>query len=324
MTTPWPSKQLYLNTKDATPRYQNGVIKSYSFYFQEYLAIPQNYSFQVSIQDAQIPYAFTSVNTENNSITLKVAGQQDVTAQIPPGNYDIDTLRTAVLLALYNAGQALTPVVDLRYLDADVTKDKLSLAYDEASNKVAATYYQGSSFTLEAPPSEGPNLLRMLGYTLDSVTGASITSDSVVDLTGITSLLIRSSLQTYNLDSKRGHYTNILGKIPINVHGNGIVSYVNTTGYRALIQERELQHIILALEDEYHRPVDMQGVDWQITLQVDVVPRPVLDKHMDKNEFMKFLRSSKISSQKDIQQDVLATRHREEARKSKKNRRQDP
>jgi len=110
---------------------------------------------------------------------------------------------------------------------------------------------------------------------------------SVVDVNaGVRSLFVRTNLtQTSVLDSSiGGGFSSILARIPIDVDSGGIITISPSDGsvHKLLIKAREITSFEVKLTDQKNRAIDLQGLDWDISLQFDFIETPTLEVPKDK------------------------------------------
>ena len=110
---------------------------------------------------------------------------------------------------------------------------------------------------------------------------------SVVDVnSGIRSIFIRTNLtQTSVLDSSiGGGFSTILARVPIDVDSGGIITISPSDGsvHKLLIKAREITSFEIRLTDPKNRVIDLNGLDWDISLQFDFIETPSLEVPKDK------------------------------------------
>lgn len=110
---------------------------------------------------------------------------------------------------------------------------------------------------------------------------------SVVDMNAaIRSLYIRTSLTTSSvLDSAvGGGYSSILARVPIEVDSGGVITISPSDGavHKLIIKVREITIIGVRLTDQRNRLIDLNGLDWDISLQFDFIEVPDIKVPIDK------------------------------------------
>ena len=101
-------------------------------------------------------------------------------------------------------------------------------------------------------------------------------SDKVVDMSDeIHGLYVRTSLTTDGtLNSESGTFSNILGRIAIDVNYGGVIFHTpNNSSHKLQITMPVVKMVGVKLTDDQNRLIDRNGLDWQISIQIDFVPR---------------------------------------------------
>lgn len=110
---------------------------------------------------------------------------------------------------------------------------------------------------------------------------------SVIDVnSGIRSIFVRTNLtQTSVLDSAiGGGFSTILARIPIDVDSGGVITISPSDGsvHKLLIKAREITSFEIQLTDQRNRVIDLNGLDWDISLQFDFIETPEIRIPKDK------------------------------------------
>lgn len=110
---------------------------------------------------------------------------------------------------------------------------------------------------------------------------------SVVDMNAaIRSLYVRTNLSTTSIldSSVGGGFSSILARVPIDVDSGGIITIKPADGavHKLIIKVREITIIGVRLTDQRNRVIDLNGLDWDISLQFDFIENPELRVPMDK------------------------------------------
>ena len=112
-------------------------------------------------------------------------------------------------------------------------------------------------------------------YSPDGIS-ASTNSDKVIDMNDeIHGLYLRTSLTTDGtLNSETGTFSNILGRIPINVNYGGVIFHTpSNSSHKLQISLPTIKMIGVKLTDDQNRLIDLNGMNWQISIQIDFVKR---------------------------------------------------
>lgn len=234
-----PPRLMYLNSAQA--RY----IESDAMYIwniDDPIIKPKNHMFVVSVVDVQIPYSFTIINTRNNRYWVN-----NQLFTIDSGNYNINEL--------------------IDKLKAN--HPSLTFQYSEVNNKL--TVSAATQFTMKNDPMTQP-FLRMLGFRFDEYQGSTTyTSDSVVNLSGYNAIYLFSNITSFAVDSFAKRGSNVLCKIPVTGVSNSIIFFQNPMNLKQVVNSGNLNELKVQLLDPFYSPLNLNYVDWSITVQIEKV-----------------------------------------------------
>ncbi len=105
---------------------------------------------------------------------------------------------------------------------------------------------------------------------------------SCVDMNYHTSnLYLHTSITQHSvLDSRIGcRYSNILARIPVSVQSGGEVIVTPSDGsiHKLILKVREITQVRIRLTDLNDRPVDLNGLDWTMSLEFDFIETPEVE-----------------------------------------------
>ena len=115
---------------------------------------------------------------------------------------------------------------------------------------------------------------QLIPYSDDGTT--SLSSDKIIDMNDeIHGLYLRTSLTTDGtLNSETGTFSNILARVSINTNFGGVIFHTpNNSSHKLQISLPIIKHIGVKLTDDKNRPIDLNGLNFQISIQIDFVPR---------------------------------------------------
>ena len=119
----------------------------------------------------------------------------------------------------------------------------------------------------------------------------------------IRSLYVRTNLSTTSvLDSSvGGGFSSILARVPIDVDSGGIITISPSDGsvHKLIIKVREITIIGVRLTDQRNRVIDLNGLDWDISLQFDFIEKPELKIPMDKRMEIDLKKYEKFKTDKE-------------------------
>jgi len=243
------STQIYLNSATADIYLNNTKKSNLVFMFTNALQLDKRaIEMKVSIVNAQIPISWYLINDTNNQITITISGVA-TTYSFKTGNYNINTFITEWATSI-GPGWTLT--------------------FDSIKNKITFTYTSTFSF------SSGTNsIFSIIGFQKNitySSTGTSLTAPFVCNFAGITRLNIKSScFNLYNVDSNNKGINRTLACIPVSGLNSGYIFYNNFTNFKDNFKGTELSSLGIEIRDDFRNFIDFNGVDWSMTLQIDIL-----------------------------------------------------
>ena len=236
------SYQIYLNSKYADTQNND----TYKFQLNT-LEVQEGYYIYLSVQNVSIPYSFYNVNESNNKIEYIIFTQL-YTVTIPPSNYNINQF--------------------IEYLSSVMTDFKIT--YSSKTNKITFvnnminfTFLSSSTCYKILGFKEGIN------YTSSNV---SLTSVNCVNMMTVNSIFVLSNLMTYNISSSLPNSQNVLCQVLVNNAPNSIIQCSNTNHFRTNLFINRLSNINLKLVDEYNNAINLYGLNFIVTLQLDIEP----------------------------------------------------
>ena len=148
------------------------------------------------------------------------------------------------------------------------TSDVLTLLFGDAETTC------NDLFGVRGDAGDGTGSL-VVPYSTDGVSD-SITSDKVIDMNDeIHGLYLRTSLTTDGtLNSETGTFSNILARIPINVNYGSVIFHTpSNSTHKLQITLPTIKMVGVKLTDDQNRLIDLNGMNWQLSIQIDFVKR---------------------------------------------------
>lgn len=271
-----PSRMIYIDSRDASSYLAtNSNGDNLNSYFQyilnEDLVCPPNQRMLISLHSATIPYSFYNIRDGINDIVRFKVNDNSYDYQIPKGNYNSITLAELLQTGLPAlASETFT----------------LAMNFDSDTNKFEFifTSLQNETFKFDFQDTTQPFANLELGFKNEEVTATqvvdgsnyvnTINSTNVADLNGsIHGVYIRTNLVSKaTLDSQTGNFSNILERLPLSVQSGGILFHDSTGGtFKSIIDLRTINIITIRLTDERNRILDLNGLHFQIAIQIDFV-----------------------------------------------------
>jgi hypothetical protein len=239
--------QLYLNSNSAD-RYNNNSNCDVEFLLPLIEANSQCY-IHISVQNVSIPHSFYNCNSSNNILRYYLNSAPDViqTIVIPVGNYNVNTLKSH----LANVMTGFT------------------ISYNSTTNK-----YTFSNTSTDFTILSSSTCLALLGFKNSvslSSTNKALTSTICCDFTTAKAILIGSSFPSSNITKSINTENNIIASFPVDVLPFGLLTYSNHNNYRFNTYANIMSSIALRLTDQNGTLLDLNGCDWSMTLQLDII-----------------------------------------------------
>jgi hypothetical protein len=260
------SKIVHINSLDATTKFSSDKTTDFSYELEQPISVPENQLLLVSCIGATIPYTFYNVRDNINSrlcVRLTEDGliyNLDITA----GNYS----STALLLKIKEL------------FDSQEFTETINITYDRVSMKFDFTIVGGSGTAFfDFSPETNPYPINVeLGFPKAKTQITTNTkSPNVADVNGsIHGLYIRSDISTNSIyDSESKSLSGILSRIPIRVNFGGIIFWDtgDGIGHKAQVDNQLIKTIRIRLTDDRNRLIDLNGLDFSITIMFDFVYR---------------------------------------------------
>lgn len=247
-----PSVQIHLNSLFASLLEDQSKRSHAWFVFNEGLKIPRTHQYYLSLTEVALPVSWYVVNSTNNVISYTAGGTARPNITLTPGNWDAKSLAQFV-----SSAQAF-----------------FTVTYNPTNLKFTITPLSGS---LRFPT--GCEVLSISPMAAGTTTAF---TTGVVDLAGTRSVFVKTNLSTKCLDSLHKGRSNILSKIPVVVESGQVLHYANPSQFKTAITETDVSVIEVFLLDEDHQLLDLNGKDWSMTLQFDVVERSETPLSVDK------------------------------------------
>jgi hypothetical protein len=265
-------------------RYANKINGTYNsnvlFYFKGILTEEDDIiSSNICIMNAQIPVSFYTINETNNYFVINVS---DII--IPTGNYNGNSLITALNTAMYAVLGFSTPTITL----------------SPSTGKLTFTSTSGFPIDIIFPT----NLLtgginythRILGFNPSSSTvGLSIDAPYLLNLLGINRLAIRSNklaISSYNSVSLNLGIT--LATIPVDVPSFSLINYTNQTDLnKSVLRVKVIDEIDISIVDEDNNLINMNNTEWTIALVLENI-RVIPNKYT--NSFETLIKNSQLET----------------------------
>jgi hypothetical protein len=239
------SLQIYLNSKYATETVDGNTANC--VYYLPVIEIPDGHHIYLSLQNASIPYSFYSITANDNTFTWGLVGSPSNSFDVPPGNYNITQL--------------------LNYLSS-IMGVQYTLSYSSITSKITITHTT-TNFIIYAD-----TFNHIIGFSKTTNTpssGRTLTSRDCVNLNQIRAINVEVNFPTYNINVAQAYNQNIMATIPVYVAPFSIITYQNPNNFRTNLYVNKLDQIQIRLLDNESRLIDLNGINYQMTLQLDCI-----------------------------------------------------
>ena len=210
----------------------------------------------ISVLNAQIPYSFYNINIYNNVLNMTVDGVSKI-LNLTKTNYNSSTLISEITAQL-----ALQSVTDI------------AITYSGTTGKLTFTKTSGT-FSINGSSTISKVLGFIEGTTYNSVAQV-ITAPNPLNLLGILKIKIQShALNTISFDSAGGNTNkNILAVLPIEVGNFGLIQYDNLSNLEIPLNVKMINAIDIQLYGDDGNLINFNGIDWSISLVLNVISLP--------------------------------------------------
>jgi hypothetical protein len=212
------------------------------------IEIPSQHHIHISVRNAIIPYSFYNINSTNNFL-IYIANNVTYTYILDIGNY--------------NALQLV------KYLNTLIVSSGLSCNYNIITNKLTFTHS-----TYNFIFSSNSTCLSFMGFIYTSLslsTNKVLISNNCLNLQNVQSIHIQTNFITGNINSSELYKQNTLCTIPINTSPYSNITYDNSSNFSTNLYSNLLNEIYIKLVDQDNNLINLNGLDWSITLQVEIL-----------------------------------------------------
>lgn len=243
----------FINLNSSTSTKKNGTFLSdVQFNFKSIISDDSDIDYAtVGVLNAQLPVSFYTINYTNNTLSFTFSGNTYVIA-ITRGNYNSNSLITELKNQFLLVG--FTMAIETSRITGVMTFT--------SSNAIPFTF--GGTSTL----------FSILGFVAGnnySSVSSKLTAPFPLNLLGIKRLQINSSaLATSTFDSTTMGLSSNMASIPVNVASFGLIDYVNTSNAYPILTAKNVTYIDIQIVDENSNLINFNGIDWTITIQLNI------------------------------------------------------
>ena len=237
------SLQIHLSSKNATS-YNNNLTSDCNFTLPM-IEVPSQHYLYMSVIHAVIPYSFYQIDSTNNVLLYSI-NSFNYQLIIAPGNYNIRQLSS--------------------FLTNNMTG--FTITYNSISNKLNFVH-TSSEFTFSLL-STCLNLIGVKSPFNTSVNNILISHQNI-DIMPHKCLCISSNLVSSSINISSQSELGVLISLPIIESPFSIITYRGDTLHQQCLYKNAFSTIQIRLTDQNGKPLDLNGIHWAITLQLNVI-----------------------------------------------------
>jgi len=258
---PISSHIVHIRSKDAT-QLTAGYNSHFKFLLEDPIKINQGEQINITMSSGEFPYSFYNVSSDVNNRGI-IIDDGGIEFNFGNGNYSIYELRDVI-----NASSGAL---------------KFSATFDVRTMKLTLTNTDTVSHTINWGQSTAA---KMMGFDNNPdnddvvAAGNSTTSDFVVNMCSVHSLMVRSNIATGNVQSTTHSNSTILQKISIDQNGFAMI-YLNQDDYRTtnITQQPQIDQIEIKITDQNNNLIQFNNVNYEMSLIFQVYEKVVDYKH---------------------------------------------
>ena len=281
------SKLIYINSGDVSESLsEDGSVFTYQL--ENTIISPETEDLLVSLYSCVIPYSFYNIRSNiNNRLYLRNLtgdGNPNVDTTIPAGNYTISSfgnkLKELLQACSFTSGTYVVSydrvLMKYRFFATGIVTPQVSIdtsVYLTTGPNIEMGFTKGEVKTIT---------LGVEGTPLDSEY-----STNCPDVNGsVHQVQVRSNLCSKGCyDSITKSFSTILGSIPIDVNFGGIIfQQPRDNKHKILISTHHIDKITIRLTDDKGRSLNLNGLTFQVAIQVDNVEKKEAIQPMDRVE----------------------------------------
>ena len=281
---------------------ENGTYNSsVSFFFPSLLKREPDIAFvEVGVINCEIPVSFYIINDINNTLRFQWRNfstglySADVDITLEKGNYTATTLITEIKAKMLSAISGSTTA----FLILSISRATGRLIFDlnptgGGQNVDGIRIYNSGSTCFKLL---GGDLTSTYFEFFNTTDGTAITFP--LNLLGINKINIQSNqISTFNYDSGRSGFSNILASIEVDAPPYGIILYKNTSLTYNILSAPDLDSFTIDLKDVDDNYINFNSLDWSITLGMNLHRTP---PSFSQSTFGDILANTKIDPTPDL------------------------
>lgn len=214
-----------------------------------------------SVQHAEIPNSFYVINYTNNVISIN-----SVLYTIPVGNYNANTLITALLILL----------------------PTINITYSSITNQY--TFKSTTTFTINWLNSTCRNVIGLGNFDKASVLISGVYTillPFTVNFVPIPRINFKSNFFRFNNFNSNDFSNDLFLSIQNNTNPNSMIQYLNQTQIKFKVDDRNITSFIISITDDDGNYINFNNQDTYITLQIDIEYINLIDNSLTFNDLVK-------------------------------------
>lgn len=248
------SIQIHLSSKDATS-YNNNLTSDCNFNLP-LIEVPSQHYLYMSVIHAVIPYSFYQINSSNNNLyySIIISGVQTIqpSLTITPGNYNVRQLASFLNSNLPNF---------------TVTYNSITNAF--LFNNTTNNFIFSSTSTCLKLLGFISNTLYLTSYGVSP--NYQLISYQSIDLMPYKCICILSNFPSGGINLSNKSAMSVLISLPIKSSPYSIITYDGDTSNQQCLYTNSLSSLQIKITDQNNSPINLNGIDWAITLQLNVI-----------------------------------------------------
>jgi hypothetical protein len=206
----------------------------------------------IQLSSCEIPISFYNFSSNLNNINLFVDGSSSLV--LTEQHYDIDEMVSAITASSF----------------------PYSATIDRQKAKITLTNTDATSHTINFSEDSSKNLAKALGFNrTDQVvgSGASITSDDVINLNTIHSIFVHTNLPVTNvITTTNNNYRNIIQKIPVTKSFGEVLNYnpYQSSLFSTVLNINEINSFTISLRDQNDNLIQFNDIHYEISLLFEI------------------------------------------------------
>ena len=243
------SVSIYLDSSKADVVMNGTGNSNVIFYLENIIKCPPDTHILMGLTACQIPVSFYNINNNNNTLTLVGSLNGTTNITIPPKNYNTETLVKAINAELLAVGNNIT------------------CSFDESSYKFT---FSSLAQTVQITATKMNKELGLPPNSVPTLPAYSFTCPTMVNLSGTDSIYVMmNNLSIESLDSRSGGDLNgVLSKVDVCCGFGDYIEFQQTENQFYLIADTTVNHFNVSLTDTNVDLLDMNGIDWSISVCV--------------------------------------------------------